>query len=189
MVPILVLTLACLPQAAGQKPVKVTPMHVENRNTAQTLEDLWAAASIVIEGVIVAEEPTDLVRGGVVTPHTSFNVRVTEVFKPDKRVTQAGDLISVRRLGGDRDRGDHIERFVPDDFPQFRVGERYILFLRIHVLPNAVFYSTASLSAEAVFKLTGPAVESPGKRRISLELANRGPDGLRQLLRERRGRL
>jgi hypothetical protein len=176
------------PQPTAQKPISVISMHAENRSRAQTLDDLWKDSAIVIEGVIVSQRPVDLVRSGTVTPHTSFDVRILEVFKGDARVTAPGGEVAVRRIGGDRDRGDHIERFVPDDYPQFQVGERYILFLSEHILPNEVFYSTANVSAEGVFKIIGPGIESRGRRPIALQLANMGPDSFRQALRDKKGR-
>jgi hypothetical protein len=182
--------LALLSVGAGalQKPVKTVTAHVENRNRRNTIDEIWAVAAIVIEGRVESCRPVVLPDR---SPRSDCDVRVLEVFKPDERVREAGQTITVRQSGGEFDRGSYIERIVPDSMPLYVVGERYILFLRQHnpPPPTETFYSTASLSAEGIFKLNGAALEAASKRDWARQLAQQGPDGLRQMLRNRgRGR-
>jgi hypothetical protein len=185
------LALLSVEAVALQKPVRTVTAHVENRNRMQTIDEMWAAAAVVIEGGFESSRPVvfSTPANPNPSPRTAYDVRVLEVFKADERVREPGQTITVRQAGGEFDRGSYIERIVPDSMPLYVVGERYILFLRQHSLPTETFYSTSIFSAEGIFKLNGAALEAASKRDWARQLAQQGPDGLRQMLRNRgRGR-
>lgn len=129
----------------------------------------------------------DVPTSSKVLEYTEFAFRVIEVFKGDGRVAVAGAVLPVRQRGGTRDRGDYVEKIVPDGMPLLDVGGRYVLFLRAHILPTAVFYSTGSLGPEGVFGVRPGGVETPGRTLASQRLAKQDVTGLRQALRQKGG--
>jgi len=172
-----------------QKPV--VERQTESRpamSNLQTLEELWAAAHIIVEGHIESSTAVKFASAAnpEPAPQTAFRVTLVEVFKSDGRLEAATEAITVRQSGGDTDRGTYIERVLPPSGQRYSVGSRYILFLRRHDLPNESFYSSASFGAEGDFKIVGTQLDTPGKR-LGLQLARQGADALRQGLRSRKG--
>jgi hypothetical protein len=182
------LALGGMDLVAGQKSVVSVPMRVEPRGGAvATLDELWANSTIVVEGAIEAERPADRVVGGIFDVRTTYEVRVIEVFKGAPRLNAA--TIPVRRRGGIRDRGDRIEHHVPVDYPLFKAGERYLLFLRQREWSRAtpepgLYYNETTSGPDSVFQVTpAPTLQTPGKSRLSRALAAQDAEAFRRRLR------
>jgi hypothetical protein len=174
---------------ASQKRVVTHSMHVEDRSTIRSLDELWQKSDIVIEGTIEAARPLDIpLTAGPPAIYTEFDVRVHEVYKPNPRVSTPGSLITTRRSGGERDRGDYLERWVPDHYPLFGVGERYILFLNEQVLDTGQVFYYEGGARDRVFQVTAAGLQTPAAKQFAREFAGRGVEVVRQVLRDRRGR-
>ena len=180
------------PRAVGEKPVAVTRRHAENRALFESVSAMWAVAHVVVEGMVESAELLQIPRPAV-TPipliQTQFTIRAIEVFKADARIRTSGDRFLIRKSGGDVDRGTHIERIELDDFPIYRIGERYVLFLRQHIPhEQPIFYSPESISGEGVFLMGESSIQPRGRQLLARRLADSGPDAFRKALREESSR-
>jgi hypothetical protein len=182
------LALTLLSLAGQQKPTVTTVVHVDNRSTATSIDDLWRVATIVAEGTIESETPVDIVSStGESIAYTEYAFRISEVFKRDDQELAPGALLPVRHRGGTRDRGTHFERIVPDALPLLELNGRYILFLRKYVVDSNTFYSTGSLGPEGVFRVGATGLESPGRTAAAAALVRQGAARARSLLRQKGG--
>src|SRR5262245_47980629 len=116
----------------SQKPTVVRPFHTEGRGAAATFEELWSRADVVVEGIVGDDSPTDYSVNGLRMVYTMYGVQIASVYKRSQRVTEQTTSIEVRRRGGIRDTGAELEIHEADNFPLFKRGERYIMFLREH---------------------------------------------------------
>jgi hypothetical protein len=177
--------LLSTPVIALQKPVITTNRHVDYRDRIFSADELWNAASVVVDVTITSSQPLDVKTAKSVAEFTVYDALVFEVYKPSSQVKSAGSTIRVRRTGGDRDRGQHIERTVEDGFPPFQVGEQYTLFLREHVANGDIFYS-ALVGPDGAFKVNGNLLETHGKRELARDIAAKHAIGAKQWLREKK---
>ena len=175
--------LVAQPIYGGQRPVQEHEMVVESRSD-RTLDQVFALSPLVVEAVIEAERPADDVRERPGRPPvtrvaTAFDLRILEVFKA-KQPVKAGEIVEVRRDGGSRDRGTHIDRYTTTGHPMFEVGQRYILFL---AGPTPSGYYGVSLNAEGAFLINGNTVRALGRRPSADEAGSMPPGQLRTRLR------
>ena len=176
--------------ATAQKPVVERRMDLPNRNTMQTLEQLWAAAAVVIDAQVESSRTTATSNNldSFKAIYTFHELRTGEVFKADGRIKGPNQVLTMRQTGGDIDRGDRIERYIAGATPLLNVGGRYILFLIRHdVSFGNIFYSTEVLSDDGIFEVRGATVQTPSKRPVATGLASRGTTELVRRLRELRG--
>jgi hypothetical protein len=118
---------------------------------------------------------------------TAFDVTVLTVFKGDSTVTVPQGNIFVRRGGGVRDRGDHIDEYLSTEFPLFQQREQFIMFLRF--LPAAAAYVGTTGGADSFFEVRTPNLNPRGKTTLSVSLGRLSDDELRarlQVLRRAR---
>ena len=98
----------------------------------QSLDGMWKAGDLVIDGVVTELTPADEQVPGqppITLTATSYHLIVIEAFKTDSRWNPKERAFTVTRMGGVRDQGDHILKRFDPRFPSFEKGERYILFL------------------------------------------------------------
>ena len=172
-----------------QKPTVVEHFRTEARGGVGTFAELWTLADVIVEGIVLGDRATDYqLPAPQIT--TTYDVRILEVFKASTEVTAATAMIPVRRQGGIRDRGDRIVIREPDDYPLFKRGERYILFLakREWVPPaphTGVYYTEATRTPDSVFKVTESGLVTSGRTRLSQSLVatESSTASLRSLLR------
>jgi hypothetical protein len=72
--------------------------------------------------------------------------------------------VPVWRIGGTRDKGDHIELTDEDDFPLFKSGDEYVLFLKWKESRRAFEIVGGPNGA---FRLTGQHVNSSGTSSVA----------------------
>src|SRR5262245_53649615 len=118
--------------ARQSKPTKRNTLFVDGRFVPSTLKQMQTQADTVVKAIVNDGHSDDVVAAaGAPAPSvaTIYDVTVEEVLKPDSRVAP-GSVVPVWRLGGKRDKGDHIEVTDEDDFPLFKSGDKYVLFLK-----------------------------------------------------------
>lgn len=90
-----------------------------------SLEHAYDASDAML---LVRVESHEAVPGVGSTPVlTDYRCSVLDVIKGD--VSQAGQEVIVRRLGGVRDEGDVIRRAVIENWDDYTDGDQYVLFL------------------------------------------------------------
>ncbi|MDI6816061.1 MAG: hypothetical protein QME41_02565 [Actinomycetota bacterium] len=87
-----------------------------------SIDELYQDADLVVEGMVVAKEPTRKIDDLL---FTDKKVRISKVFKNTTAVKK--NEIYVRQTGG---RFDDVE-YVIEDEVQYEPDKRYILFLRL----------------------------------------------------------
>ena len=168
------------------KPVRERPILIDNLpEPAYTLGELWDRVDIVIEGTVAAVTPADLQLSGEPPQaliFTDYDIAISEVFKADSRIRKNSTIVRVKRRVGTRDRGDYVERISQKDFPEFKQGERYILFLSYL---TREFYAVES--PDAAFLLTPQGIKARGKSSLADVIAASPDFTLRTLLRRQGG--
>jgi hypothetical protein len=118
--------------ALQSKPTKHNTLFTDGRVVPSTLRQMHAQADAVVKAIVNDGHSDDfLAASDVAAPlvATVYDVTVEEVLKPDSRIAP-GPVVPVWRIGGKRDKGDHIELTDEDDFPLFKSGDEYVLFLK-----------------------------------------------------------
>jgi hypothetical protein len=169
------------------KPVRERPIHLDNLpEPAYTLGELWDRADVVIEGTVLAVTPADLQLSDSEPPRTlvftDYDIAIAEVFKADSRIRKNSTIVRIKRRGGTRDRGDYVERTSQEGFPEFKQGERYILFLSYL---TREFYAVES--PDSAFLLTTQGIKARGKSSLADVIAASPDFTLRTLLRRQGG--
>ena len=155
---------------------------------AQSLEELWRRSTIVVEGVVAGDgRPVDYQVGSVTMVMTMYDIDVLTVYKASSFVASAGTSIQVRRLGGERDRGDHIEATVQADYPLFNRGERYILFLRQQewsdkVPYSGVYHNGTTSGSDSAYQVVDGRLSTHANTAFARGIQAGGGDGLRNRL-------
>lgn len=153
---LLVAVVLCSVVSAQTKPKQIDtmPVHIDYAPTPATLEDLVRATKVVVFARVA--------NTGRLKPkygpenrrslRTEYELKLLDVLKTDDQNLVAGESLVVRRSGGESDEGDRVLRVVDPEFPLFRKGEEYILFLEktandsaymIAYGPNGAFEVTA----------------------------------------------
>ena len=152
-----------------------------------TLEELWSRSDVVVEGVIEGEEPADYASGERTAVNTMYDLRVTILYKHSALARTETPVIKVRRQGGTRDRGDHVETALPTNYPMFERGETYILFLKTRTwVPPATqvgtYYSEATYGPDSAFRVEGTSVSTAGISQLARALSAPDAESLRRRL-------
>ena len=176
-----------------QKPVVHRPFHIEGRGAAADFKSLWSRSDVVIEGVIEGERPADYDLRGTLVVNTMYDVRVVEVYKASNFVSGSSASIQVRRQGGIRDLGDRIEEHVPDNFPLFKRGGRFIMFLRetewVQPSPHQgrYYYGTTYGGPDSFFQVHPSSVSTSARTLLAQSTVAERPEALRNKLRQAGG--
>lgn len=152
--------------ALQSKPTKRNTLFVDGRFVPSTLKQMQAQADAVVKAIVNDGHSDDAVAAaGAPAPlvATIYDVKVEEVLKPDSRVAP-GSVVPVWRLGGRRDKGDHIEITDEDDFPLFKAGDAYVLFLKWQDSRRAFEIIGGPNGA---FRLAGNRVDSSGTSQLA----------------------
>ena len=170
----------------GQKPIKRDPnFHVDYRNSAKDLGELWTKSRLVIQGTIQSlhadDRPTS---SGAVRIGTTYSVRVSEVFRYADRNGQPPAVIPLRRSGGVRDKGDHILELMDERYPPFVPGETYFFFL---VVPAAGDVYVETTGPDSVFRVANGAINALGTSPLAKSFHHMPVVEFRRLLEELRG--
>jgi hypothetical protein len=123
----LVLSLAL--QSAGPKPIQTSLVFVNYAAPPTTLEGLTRISSAVIVGDVAGANTQSEWENRGQAVFTDYHIRIGEVLKPHDQLPVVGTVVTVRRSGGDWDAGNHIVRGIEPGFPQFSIGDTYLLFL------------------------------------------------------------
>ena len=137
--------------------------------SAKSLEEMWKAADLVIDGVVAELTPADEQVPGQ-PPQTliatSYHVTVIEAFKTDSRWNPQDRTVVVTRIGGVRDRGNYLLKKFDPRFPLFDKGERYILFLT-HL--RRAEYAPA-LGPDGAYQVTSAGIKARGAAAFAKQL-------------------
>jgi len=182
-------TLSAEPWAGGppsQKPVRVVahphpPMDYKDTDLAP----LFFASELVVFGAVTAIRPADRNVGTPDNPmiivETAFDVDIAETFRSAGGAANRSKIVSVIVYHiGDRDRGDHIERYVNPGVNPLRLGQSYLLFLRPRSGESA--WSLTSESGRAVFHIQGSVVAPQDSSPLALRTAGQPWSTLREEL-------
>lgn len=164
------------------KPIKRNTLFTDGRRVPPSLTEMWKQADAVAKVAIGEDRADDAVVPGVPASivATVYGVTVQEVLKPDSRIA-AGSVAYVWRMGGKRDKGDHIEHTEEDDFPLFKRGDEYVLFLKWNELRRA--FEVVG-GPNGTFRLSDGLVTSPGTFAVAKhEIGRRVEDFLSKLRR------
>jgi hypothetical protein len=172
----------------GQKPVVSKPVPMEGRGALATLEELWAKSDVVVEGIIQKEEPGEVTTRDGSILYTFYDVRLVAVYKTSPRVSAGATTIRMRRRGGVRDRGNHIEAQLSENYPLFKLGERYLLFVRQSREdgPQGLYYYETTYGPDSAFEVQGSSISSKGKSSLARSMSG-DIEALRNQLRRLRG--
>ena len=182
-------------QEKPPKPVKERTTHFDGgRAVPDTFEGLWSISSLIVDATISGSRPADTVLTSpsdgaeTVTVQTAYRLKITEIFKDSLDATKGGAPIEVLQVGGDRDRGDHIESVSDPTAPKLRVGERYLFFLERARGAGAAkgTFRMATGGPDSVAVLADDeTVQNHGKSKVSEELGRYSRVELLHRLRDR----
>lgn len=114
----------------GQKPVKEQTIYTEFIGPPSTLNETVLSTELIVRGRILGNAPMDKTHVGNrgTWIRTGHRVRVLEVLRAPAGVEPINE-ITVVQTGGDRDRGQHVERLTTHRFPLLHPGKEYVFFL------------------------------------------------------------
>jgi hypothetical protein len=157
----IVLAGTVLPAAHAQgKPINAYDVHADGGVSAGSLNDLWKLSAVVAEAHVGAPRFDDGMLRSMGLPALTYDARIVTLFKGDKVVTGPESPISVSRIGGRVDRGDHIADYVDSKFARFVPEKTYILFLRRDATGR---YWPATGTADSTYLIEGEAIRTLGK--------------------------
>lgn len=166
--------------AQGSKPVREEELFADWKGPPATLNDMMLEADAVVVGRFVTQRSADgdlpgKSGGRIRTVHV---LRVQEVLKSSPEDGALTEVL-VRMEGGERDRGEYIERVFIRTFPSFKTGDIYVLFLMHTAIPGV--WSPA-FGPDSAYRLGAGRVTAVGKTPIASAQAGRaGEDFLRVL--------
>jgi hypothetical protein len=120
--------------SAQERPVREYPVFTNYAPPPTTLGGLAkeADAVVVTEVRRLSSREEHTPGASRTSVLTDYSLNIVEVIKPHPQVPPAGSPITISRAGGDVIEADHVRRSVEVDFPRFKPGERYLLFLRLN---------------------------------------------------------
>jgi hypothetical protein len=157
-----------------------------------TLDELIEKSQLIVDGVIRAEHAADVIYPDAdpsrpptaVLVLTNYDLAFREVFKKPPALPP-NVTIQVRLPGGRRDHGSFITDDFKSGFPTPRIGEEYVLFLKIATSPTGTWYTPAMGLGESVFLMDGDKLISRGHGPVSDAYAGRPSKDLLENLRKR----
>jgi len=113
------------------KPVEQTTTHPDFIAPPSSLNETMLSTDLVLRGRVIGGAPRDKPHAGNrgTWIRTGHRVKVLEVFRAPAGIDLEDREITVMQSGGDRDRGNHIERLTTARFPLLEKGQEYVLFL------------------------------------------------------------
>lgn len=167
----------------SQKPTERFIVHTYSREPPPSLTEMKREAEAVVLGRIADATPKDggfrrKSEPGITTYH---RLTVKEVVQWSGRGEFDANELSIIRDGGILDRGNRIEELEVDDFPQFRVGHDYVLFLQWH--PEHGGW-TPAWGPHGTFEVIAGKVFSIGSAKIAKEQEGLTLDQFLRRLRE-----
>jgi hypothetical protein len=173
-----VLTLAYIGSSAQQpKPVRENALITHFRTPPPTLNEMILSADLVVVGRIVGSRPDDTERPPRVK--SLWAVKVNEVLHIGVGGAQPSEIL-IEREGGDRDRGSHIDRVIQPEFPMFKPGQEYILFLR---KAGDLGFWWPAYGPDSAFRLSHGRVEAVGTSEVSLSQSGQTDDEFLRTIR------
>lgn len=150
-----------LPAARAQgKPINSYDVHADGGVSAGSLNDLWKLSAVVAEVHVGAPRVDDGMMRSMGLPALTYDARIVTLFKADKFVSGPESPISVSRIGGRVDRGDHIADYVDSKFARFVPEKTYILFLRRDASGR---YWPSTGTADSTYMIEGESIRTLGK--------------------------
>jgi hypothetical protein len=158
-------------QGKPVKEVKSYPYFMGPKS--DSLFQMITESDAVVRGKVVgrATHVRDVRRGSTEPPikgakvMTTFRVKVLETLHTaGDHVVDVSKPLPILRSGGDRDRGEYVERHGDDGFPLFQYGREYLLFLRWSAPNNAWM---VAYGPDGVLDITTGVVESPGTAAVT----------------------
>lgn len=163
-------------RGASQKPVKTVVNDTDFIEPPPQLASAFSEASAVALVRVVSRSSGVRTRPGYPDEIvTEYSVQVERVFKSAPKTIIAGSSDKVMVLGGDADRGDHIERQVQKRFPHLKNNARYVLFLRY---VDSFGGWMVKWGPHGVYELDNKVVQTPGWSALSEYLARMTPEQL-----------
>ncbi len=147
---------------AQSKEIREHRLFIDGGPGPATVDDLVNNSTVILDGIITGERPADYVPtykdgSGPSSPlvQTAYTIKVAEFFKNNSS-TGRGSEVSLQMLlpGGRRDRGSYIEDYSDRNFPTPKLGEEYILFLRLETTSQGSWFVPTMGLAESVFLIT-----------------------------------
>jgi len=175
-----------LGHAQAQKPVRTIQPHSDGDPVPATLNELVQGAELVVLGTVVAERAADRTiefrreSESYTLVRTAYRLKLKESFLLPKRLKTPVSSIEVGIYNvGDRDRGDHIARYVSESARGLKVGETYLLFLRADV---DEVWRLATDNGNSIVGIKGAATAPQAASRLALEIAGKSWTTLRREL-------
>lgn len=114
------------------KPVVAMPVFTDYAPAPTNFTDLCGSADAVVVGRIAGAARERGVVAGTGRPkiRTQFAVHISAVLRAGSHLTPDATEVQVARPIGEIDDGERILRSFEPSFPDFKVGEQYVLFLR-----------------------------------------------------------
>ncbi len=186
---LLVLTLAgSHDQSQSQKPVRVVQTHTDGDIVPDTLTQLVDNSELVVIGTVVAVRPADRTfklpdePGTQSWVRTAYRIKLKESFLVPDDFEPRIDSIEVGiYFAGDRDRGDHIARYVPERARGLQEGETLLLFLKADV---DQVWRLATGNGNSIVAIKGTAVAPQAASSLAMGLAQKSWVVLRRELLE-----
>lgn len=173
--------------ARSNKPVKESVILSHDLFGKSTLRDMWTEADVVVDAVVselyAADEATPGPSPLTITA-TTYKFTVFETFKSDGSWDSGDRTLLVTRLGGLREKSDHILKKHDPAFPLFEKDERYILFLT-KLRRNEY---GPSFGPDGAFLVTSGRIKARGKNSLSARLGSLSFDEFRTALLNEKAR-
>jgi hypothetical protein len=118
-------------QTTNAKPIRTVTTHPDFIAPPPSLNEAMLSTDLIVRGRIIGSVPRDKTHAANrgIWIRSGHRVEVLEVFLAPAGVDVEAREITVIQTGGDRDRGDHIERLTTASFPLLENGKEYVLFL------------------------------------------------------------
>jgi hypothetical protein len=143
------------------------------------MSEMILSVDAVVVGRFTGLRPSDEHLPHLSTPWvvTLWNFDVREVLH-QKESEPIPQQILIQRHGGDRDRGDRIERTFLRGFPEYQMGHQYVLFLE-----KGGNIWGPQYGPNSVFLLSHGRVQPFGSHKVALSQAGLTEEEFLQLIR------
>lgn len=170
-----VLVAVCPGIQAQGKPTNTYDVHADGGYGAGSLNDLWKLSAVVAEVHVGTPRQDDRLMRSMGLPTLTYEARIVTLFKADTFVTGSDSPISLSRVGGRVDRGDHFAEYVDSTFARFVPDKTYIVFLRRDAIGR---YWPATVTADSTYLIEGDAIRTLGKSSLMTTISRMTRRGL-----------
>jgi len=154
----------------SQKPVRENTVYVEWFGPPGSLNEMVLQADAVVAGRVSGSRPQDRQTRIATMVRTAVRLNVSDVFRYVPAHPIDSDELWVNTEGGERDRGDHIERTVAAGFSPLQAGQEYVLFLR-HMGDGWEL----AYGPDSVFQITHEGVVTEGRSDVARGVKGMAP--------------